>query len=180
MRALALLFLRIVNTTFGGGYVTMLILGRELADVRHWITPDDFALAFSLGRVTPGTNLLSFCAAVGAMIRGWSGAAVVLAMATIPSSAFAVLLVQGFETWQTRPLVMGAIAGTVAAVTGMMWSSVLLLIRPHWGGVRKTLKAMVIAGAAFVASWRFGVTPLPIIIAACLVGFVWVEKDDKA
>ena len=32
------------------------ILGSELADVCHWITRDDSALAFSLGRVTPGSN----------------------------------------------------------------------------------------------------------------------------
>jgi chromate transport protein ChrA len=93
---------------------------------------------------------------------------------------FAVLLVQSFETWESRPLVMGAIAGTVAAVVGMMWSSVLLLIRPHWGGVRKTLRALAIAGAAFLASWKFGVTPVPIILASCAVGYAWVDKDDKA
>ena len=174
------LFLRVVNTTFGGGYITMVILGRELVEVRHWLTRDEYELAFSLGRVTPGTNLIAFCAAVGAILRGWSGATLAVLAATLPSSAFAVLLVVSFETWQNRPLMMGAIATTVAAVTGMMWASVFSLIRPHWGGVRQSIKAVIISGAAFLASWRFGVTPVPIILGACVAGFLWVGGDSKA
>ena len=31
-------FFRIGNTTFGGGYVTMAALGRELVELKKWIT----------------------------------------------------------------------------------------------------------------------------------------------
>ena len=65
LAALTRLYLKIGNTTFGGGDPTMALLQRELIG-RQWITRDDFALAYSLARVTPGTNILAFCAAVAA------------------------------------------------------------------------------------------------------------------
>ena len=59
-------FFKIGNTTFGGGYVTMGMMGREMVETRQWLKASEFDLAFALARVTPGTNLLAFCAAVGA------------------------------------------------------------------------------------------------------------------
>ena len=71
---LAGVFLRIGNTTFGGGDPTMAALQRELVDRQAWLTAEDFALAYSLARITPGTNVVAFCVAVGARISGIGGA----------------------------------------------------------------------------------------------------------
>ena len=74
LKKLTEIFFRIGNTTFGGGYVTIGMLGRELVDTRRWISAEKFDLAFALARVTPGTNLIAFCAAIGALICGVAGA----------------------------------------------------------------------------------------------------------
>ena len=74
VKKLTEIFFRIGNTTFGGGYVTIGMLGRELVDTRRWISAEKFDLAFALARVTPGTNLIAFCAAIGALICGVAGA----------------------------------------------------------------------------------------------------------
>lgn len=174
---LAEIFFRIGNTTFGGGYVTIGMLGRELVEVRRWLSADKFDLAFALSRVTPGTNLIAFCAAVGAVLRGWPGAMAAVLASTVPSAAIAVVLMQGFETFESNRIAMAAIGGTVAAVAGMMWSTIWTILKPHVGGSMRNLQVVVIAGGAFIASWFFGVTPLPIIIAGTVTGFLW--KDAK-
>ena len=69
---IALLFLRIANTTFGGGDPTMAALQREY-DRRNWIDADQFSVAFGLARITPGTNMVAFCAATGWYLRGMAG-----------------------------------------------------------------------------------------------------------
>ena len=74
LRKLTGVFLRIGNTTFGGGLPTMAALQRELVEQHDWLSPEDYALAFSLARVTPGTNVIAFCAATGARIMGLRGA----------------------------------------------------------------------------------------------------------
>jgi chromate transporter len=182
VRKLAEIFFRIGNTTFGGGYVTIGMLGRELVDTRRWISVEKFDLAFALSRVTPGTNLLAFCAAVGALICGIAGAVAAVVALTLPSSALAVLIIQGIESFQGNRIAMAAISGTVAAVAGMMWSTIWIILKPHvgaltWNGTMRNVQVVLIAGGGFVASRIFGLTPLPVILAGTVVGFLW--KDTK-
>ena len=177
LRKLAEIFFRIGNTTFGGGYVTIGMLGRELVDMRRWISSEKFDLAFALARVTPGTNLLAFCAAIGAIICGVAGAVAAVVALTAPSSALAVVIMQAFESWQGNRFAMAAIGGTVAAVAGMMWSTIWTILRPHVGGPIRNLQVVLICGGAFLASGKFHITPLPIIAGGTLIGFLW--KDGK-
>lgn len=169
------IFFRIGNTTFGGGYVTIGMLGRELVEHRRWLTADKFDLAFALSRVTPGTNLIAFCAAAGALLRGWSGALAAVFASTLPSAAIAVFLMYSLEELETNRIAMAAVGGTVAAVAGMMWSTIWTIMKPHVGGRLRTLQAVLIAGGAFVASWYFGISPLTIILMGTLVGFLWPD-----
>ena len=164
------LYLKIGNTTFGGGDPTMVMLQRELI-ARAWITREDFALAYSLARITPGTNVLAFCAATGARVLGLAGAFAAVLAVTLPSAILAVLLTRGFETWRGHPLAMAAIGGTVAAVSGMMWAGVWSLVKPYLGW-----RALLFAGGAFLAAWKFHVTPVPVILVAALAGYCWTEK----
>ena len=186
VKKLTEIFFRIGNTTFGGGYVTIGMLGRELVDTRRWISSEKFDLAFALARVTPGTNLIAFCAAVGALICGIAGAVAAVVALTAPSSALAVLIMQGFESWQGNRIAMAAIGGTVAAVAGMMWSTIWVILRPHvgrltWTGMTRNLQVVLIAGGAFLGSRILGVTPLPLILAGTVIGFLWkdVPKDGR-
>lgn len=168
-------FLRIGNTTFGGGDPTMAALQRELVDRKKWLAPEDFALAYSLARITPGTNVVAFCVAVGAKIRGVGGALAGALAETLPAAILAVIITYGYESLRSNPVAMAMIGGTVAAVAGMMWASVWLLVRPQLRGFRRGIRGALIFGAAFVAAWRFGVTPIPVIGAAALAGLLWPE-----
>ena len=174
LAALTRLYLKIGNTTFGGGDPTMAMLQRELIG-REWITRADFALAYSLARVTPGTNVLAFCAATGARVLGLAGALAAVLAVTLPSAILAVLLTRGFETWRTNPWAMAAIGGTVAAVSGMMWASVWSLVKPYVS-LRGGWRVLLFTGGAFLAAWKFHVTPVPVILVAALAGYAWTEN----
>ncbi len=163
----------------------MIMLGRDMVTRRGWMTQDDYELAFSLARITPGTNIIAFCAAVGSLLRGWPGAILGVAAVTLPSALMAVLLQQGFESWRSHPWAMAAITVTSAAVTGMMWSTVWMLARPYVGGrsrrerMMRTLRAAVLLGGSCLAAW-LGVTPVPIILAAMIIGFVWTDAEPPS
>lgn len=170
LASLSGVYLKIGNTTFGGGDPTMAMLQRELI-ARDWITREDFALAYSLARVTPGTNVLAFCAGTGARVLGFGGAVVAVLAVTLPSAILAVLLTRGFEAWRGHPWPMAAIGGTVAAVSGMMWASVWILVKPYLGW-----RGLLFAGSAFLAAWIFHVTPVPVIFVAALAGYLWPDR----
>jgi chromate transporter len=171
--------LRISNTTFGGGYVTMAVLKRELVDERRWLTETDYALSFALARITPGTNILAFCAGVGSAMGGLPGAVAAVVAGTVPSALIAVLLMGVFDSWQRHPLMAGALAAAVAAACGMLWAVVITIVRPLLGSAIRTLRGLVIVAGAFVVSWVFGWTPIPVIAAAAVIGYFWTDPAPE-
>ena len=61
-------FVRYANFTLGGGSATTAVIHGEIVDRRHWVSEEQFALSFALGRLTPG-NLLAFCTGIGWLLR---------------------------------------------------------------------------------------------------------------
>ncbi len=181
LKQLVSLFFRIGNTTFGGGLVTITVLGRELVDRKKWIAAPDYELAFAVARVTPGTSIIAFCAAAGWLVLGWIGAIAAVFALTAPSAALALLLLKGIGLGESNPLVKSVVVATVAAVAGMMGAIVLIIVRPYSKGLLPIVRTLAIGGGAFLASWRFQVTPLPILAVAALASLVWgVVVKDKA
>jgi chromate transporter len=150
----------------------MAALQRELVDQKAWLTQEDYAVAFALARITPGTNVLAFCAAAGAKILRLPGAIAAVLAVTLPSALLTVLFTAGYEAWRTNPWVKAALAGTAAAVAGIMFSAVYLLVRKQ---ARSLLRVVVFFVGAFLAMWYFKITPLPIIATAAAVGLLWKE-----
>jgi len=173
LRDAAWLFFRVGNTTFGGGNPTIAALQREFYQ-RHWLSVDQFAIAFGLGRITPGTNLLAFCAAAGWYILGLAGAITAVMAITIPSSILVIWLTRVYDEGVNHPLWLSLISSIIAAAVGTMIGAAVLLVRSelsksHW------FKPLVIAIGAFVLARVFALPPLAVIGAAALVGFFWTE-----
>jgi hypothetical protein len=76
---------------------------------------------------------------------------------------------------------MGILTATVAAVAGMMGGIVVVIVRPFSKGATAILRTLIIAGGAFLASWRFNINPLPILVTTTLVSLLWgvLFKDPK-
>jgi chromate transporter len=184
LAALTGVYLKVGNTTFGGGPPTMAALQREFVERRGWLSQEEYGLAFALARVTPGTNVMAFCAATGSQILGWAGAITGALSPTLPSAVLAVLITVGYENWRTNTLALAAISGTVAAVAGMMLATVFSLVKPHFGGLRgpglvRSLRALTLSGGAFLSLWKFGLTPLQIIALVAVAGLVWQEPAPE-
>jgi chromate transporter len=97
LKQITSVFARYANLTLGGGSATTAVLHSEIVDKRQWVSEAQFALSFALGRLTPGTNLLAFCVAVGWILRGWAGALVSLLAASIPCSLVVIAITVLFQ-----------------------------------------------------------------------------------
>ncbi len=173
LRDVAWLFLRVGNTTFGGGNPTIAVLQREFYQ-RNWLTPEQFGIAFGLGRVTPGTNLLAFCAAAGYYILGLMGAVAAVLVVTIPSSILVIWLTRVCEAGAMHPLAQSIIAATIAAAVGTMIGASVLLVASEFSK-SNWLKPLVVSIGAFLLAYVFALSPLAVIGVAAAVGFFWVE-----
>ncbi len=163
----------------------MAALEREFVERYQWLSAEEYGLSYALARLTPGTNVMAFCAATGWQILGWAGALAGTLSTTLPSAVLAVLITVGYESWRTNPWALAAINGTVAAVAGMMLATVFVLVKPYTGGLRgpglmRTVRAIVLSGAAFVLLYRFKLSPLKIIGLLAVVGLLWHDPVEKA
>lgn len=172
------LFLRIGNTTFGGGDPTMAALQREMVERRRWITAEQFGLIYSLARLTPGTNVLAFSAGAAWMVRGWAGAVLAVLGSSVPSAVLAVWLVHAYEVWVRNAAVQAMVGGMVAAVTGMMAAGAVLLFRGQ--ATRAGLmRGLVLSGAAALLVGLAKVNPVFVLALAAVAGLLWSEPAKE-
>jgi chromate transporter len=167
------LFLRVGVTVFGGGDPTIAILQREFYR-RDWLSPEKFGIAFGLARLTPGTNVLAFCAAAGWYILGLRGALAAVLAITIPASVLVVWLTRAYDLTGHSPLAQSIASALLAAAVGTMIGAALLLVRLQCKGGR-WLKPVAISLGAFLLAYLAKLTPLQVIGIAALAGFFWVE-----
>ena len=175
---LALLFGRIGNLTFGGGDPTMAALYQELVVRRGWLDPGQYGLIWSLARVTPGTNLLAFCAGVGWRLAGWPGALAAVVALTVPSAVLTVWLTFAFQSFRSNTYAMAALGGILAAAVGMMVAGAWQILRPHMTGTGWPRTVLVAAGA-FALTEFTGLSPILVLAAGAVTGALWPGRDEN-
>lgn len=173
LAALSNLFLRVGVTVFGGGDPTIAILQREFYR-REWLSGEKFAIAFGLARLTPGTNVLAFCAATGWYILGIAGALAAVLAITIPPSLLVVWLTRAYDLTAHSRLAQSIASALLAAAVGTMIGAAVLLVRAQ-SKPGRWLRPLVISVGALLASLA-GLTPLQVIGAAAFAGFFWPES----
>src|SRR5277367_1090212 len=135
LSAVSSLFFRVGVTVFGGGDPTIAILQRELYK-RDWLRPEKFGIAFGLARLTPGTNMLAFCAAAGWYLRGIPGALAAVLAITIPASVLVVWLTRAYDLTVRYPLAQSIANALVAAAVGTMLGAAVQLVRTQYSRER--------------------------------------------
>ena len=173
LTAVTNLFLRVGVTVFGGGDPTIAILQREFYR-RDWLSPEKFAIAFGLARLTPGTNVLAFCAAAGWYILGIAGALTAVLAITIPASVLVVWLTRAYDLTVHNGLAQSIANAMLAAAVGTMIGAALLLVRSQSTNGR-WLRPVAVATGAFLLASLARLTPLQVIAVAASVGFFWPE-----
>lgn len=174
LAALSTLFLRVGITVFGGGDPTIAILQREFYR-REWLSPEKFAIAFGLARLTPGTNVLAFCAAAAWYILGLAGALAAVFAITIPPSVLVVWLTRAYDLTLHHPLALSIANALLAAAVGTMIGAALLLVRSQSKRGR-WLRPIAISVVSFALASVAKLTPLQVIGLAAVVGFFWPES----
>jgi chromate transporter len=172
---LARVFLRNGTFTFGGGDATTASLQRELVANRGWLSEREFGACFAVSRVTPGTNLLAFCTAVGWTLLGLRGALSALVLASIPGAVLLMLMTGFYDAATSSPWLASAIHAALAAAVGIMLAAVWLLLRRPLR--RAPARTLVVAVPALLLSVYGFVTPLEVLALAA--GFGLVAPEDE-
>jgi chromate transporter len=161
---LAVVFLQLSLLAFGGTNSVLPEMQRQVVQVHHWLTPQQFASLFALAQAAPGPNML-VVTLIGWRVAGLPGALVTTLGVAGPSSVVTFLsyrLWYRFRDAQWRRLVQ---RGLMPVTAGLLLASAALLIHTtslEWGT----------AAITTVASLLFLFTRLhPLLILAAAAAF---------
>jgi chromate transporter len=165
-----------VNRTIGG-VAAMELLRRSLGS-RGWMTDEGHALFVAISRLTPGTNILAYCVALGWHLLRWRGALVALAAASIPASVIISLLSTTLARVDEQPVVQAVIAIALIVAAILVLLTAWNLLRPYIKGTNAARTGII--AAVVVALALMGVTPIRILLVAAVFGVVMASPAAPA
>ena len=152
---------------FGGGYVMLPLLQREVVEKRGWITQEALLDCFALSQCTPGAIAVNAATYVGYQRKGvWGGCVATLGV-VLPSLGIISLLAGILLRIDTLPLVVNAFAGVRVAVAALVVAAIFQLYRQ---GVRGAGANGLCVGA--LALSLLGVSPVLVTLGALGLGLL--------
>ena len=120
LRTLALLFIRLGVTAFGGPAAHIAMLHHEVVRRRGWIEDLEFAELIAITNLLPGPNSTEMAIHVGRRVAGWPGFFVAGICFILPAAlmvtALAVMYVQYGRTPDARAVMNGVVPVIIAVI----------------------------------------------------------------
>jgi chromate transporter len=145
LKELALLFLRLGLTAFGGPAAHIAMMRREVVERRKWLTDEEFLDLLSATNFIPGPNSTEMAIHVGHRRAGFGGLCVAGACFILP----AALLTLGFAWLYVR---YGALPETSAILYGIKPVIVAVVVQALWGLSRSAVKNRTLAAVGVACS----------------------------
>ena len=150
LRHQLIVWLRISSTSFGGGQGTRLNVYRAFVEQGGWMSPLEFAEAWSVCQIGPGMSLVALAALMGYRFSRAAGAAVALLGLLVPSAFLTVALTIIYLRLDEYPLTQSALHGIVATVLGLAIANVIFTARPLLAASLANGRAMLMVAVALI------------------------------
>ena len=162
-------FFRIGLFTIGGGYAMIPLIEADVVDKNKWVAREDFLDLMAIAQSCPGIFAVNMSIFIGYKLKGVPGS-VVCALGTILPSFLIILgialFLQQFRDNETVQRIFKgirpAVVALIAAPTFTMGRSAKINRYNLW-----------IPVVSAILIWLLGFSPIWIIIAAGVGGFLW-------
>ena len=161
-------FCKIGALTFGGGYAMLPLIQREIVENKKWSTEKEILDYYAVGQCTPGVIAVNTATFIGYKLRGIIGGIVATLGVIFPSIVIILIIATFLQNFADLAIVQSAFAGIRVAVVALIMTTVVKLIKSSI----KDYLGVIIAIIAFVISAFIGLSPVYVVIAAALTGFI--------
>ena len=134
---LALIFAELSLLAFGGGNTILPEMQRQVVDIHHWMTAQEFGALFALAQAAPGPNMM-VVPLVGWHVAGFSGVLVTSLAKFGPSSLVTGFALRLWERFKDRPWRRTVQAGLVPVTAGLVTASAIIITHASassWGTI---------------------------------------------
>ena len=161
-------FCKIGALTFGVGYAMLPLIQREIVENKKWSTEKEILDYYAVGQCTPGVIAVNTATFIGYKLRGIIGGIVATLGVIFPSIVIILIIATFLQNFADLAIVQSAFAGIRVAVVALIITTVVKLIKSSI----KDYLGVIIAIIAFVISAFIGLSPVYVVIAAALTGFI--------
>lgn len=162
-------FFKIGTFTIGGGYAMIPLMEQEIVDRRGWLSREEFLNQLALSQSMPGVLAVNMATGLGYRLRGLRGAFSAIAGNIVMPVLFIITLAMLFRHFRDNPFVERFFMGVRPAVVALIAAPVFRLAQ----SAKVTLATCWIPILAALLIWLFDVSPILVILAAVVLGFVY-------
>lgn len=152
------------------------IMEQEFVDRNHWMDRQEFMDIMVVAQTTPGIFSIDMASHIGYKLKGvWGGIVGALGIA-VPSILAIVVIAMFFRTFKDNPWVAKFFCGVRPAVVALIAAPCFKMAKT----ANITLRTLWIPVVCCALIACLGVSPIWVIVAAGLSGFVWGKlKGDN-
>ena len=165
--ALASIFSQLSLLAFGGGNTILPEMQRQVVEVHHWMTAEDFSALFALGQAAPGPNLM-IVTLVGWHVAGFYGMLVTSLAKFGPSSLVTIAMLHVWDRFKDKPWRRHVQAGLLPVTGGLVEASAALIAH---ASISNGLLAVITAVTAVVAI-KTKLHPLWLLFGGAMAGLL--------
>ena len=178
--------------TFGGGYAMLSLIQTEVVVEHAWLSESVFTDIVAISQMTPGPIGINCAPYVGYDVMTATGAGHLMGIVgsltatlaiTLPSFIIVLMLVRFYTRVKGSPVFEGVMGVVRPAVVGLIGAAaVILCVSVNWNGLVPSFsvvaenfpdwKSWCLFAAAFIASYKFKVNPILLIVVAGVLGLL--------
>ena len=168
-------FFKIGIFTLGGGYAMIPLIEEEVVNRKQWVSKDEMLDLIAIAQSCPGVFAINIATFIGYKLNKTRGAIATTIGTALPSFLIILAIAMFFSQFKDNPYVAAMFKGIRPAV-------VALIAVPTFNlGKRAQLNMWTIwiPVVSALLIWLLGVSPIWIIIAAGIGGYIYGKLGDK-
>ena len=161
--------------TLGGGYAMIPIMEREFVDKNHWMNRQEFMDIMVVAQTTPGIFSIDMASHIGYKLKGvWGGIVGAMGIA-LPSIVAITLIAMFFQNFKDNIYVNKFFCGVRPAVVALIAAPCFKMAKT----ADITWSSSWIPVVSCLLIWLLGVSPIWVILAAGIGGFLWGQYQKR-
>lgn len=170
-----LTFFKIGLFTIGGGYAMIPLIEAEIIEKKKWVGKEEFLDLMAVAQSCPGVFAINISIFIGYRLRKVKGAVLCCMGTALPSFIIILLIALFFHQFKDNEIVAAAFRGIRPAV-------VALIAVPTFNLAKKAKLNRYTFWVPIVSAlliWLLGVSPILIIIAAGVAGYLVGRRGTR-
>lgn len=163
------IFFKIGTFTIGGGYAMVPLIENEIVTRRHWIEREDFVDLLAIAQSAPGILAVNISIFIGYRLRGIPGSIVTALGTVLPSFLIILTIALFFHNFKENSVVERIFKGIRPAVVALIAAPTFRMAK----SARINRYNIWIPIISALLIWLLGFSPIWIIIAAGLGGYIY-------